>query len=45
MKMEIYGFKADVKRDGKLFVGTINELHVQDQPRACANWRASLRTQ
>ena len=31
MKMEIYGFKADIKRDGKLFVGTIDELHIQDQ--------------
>ncbi len=29
--MDIYGFKAIVKKDGKWFTGEISELHVQDQ--------------
>ncbi len=31
MKMEIYGFKADVYKDGKFFIGEISELHIHDQ--------------
>lgn len=31
MKMEIYGFKADVHKDGKWLIGEIPELHVHDQ--------------
>lgn len=43
MKMEIYGFKADVKRDGKLFVGTIDELHVQDQAKSLRELESELK--
>jgi len=31
MKMEIYGFKAQVHKDGDWFVVEIPELHVHDQ--------------
>lgn len=31
MKMEIYGFKARVHKDGNLLVGEIPELHIHDQ--------------
>jgi predicted RNase H-like HicB family nuclease len=31
MKMEIYGFKARVHKDGEWFIGEIPELHVHDQ--------------
>lgn len=34
MRMEIYGFKTDVKKDGKWFIGSIEELHVQDQAKS-----------
>jgi predicted RNase H-like HicB family nuclease len=34
MKMDIYGFKAKVTRDGKYFIGEIPELHVQDQAKS-----------
>ncbi|MCL4411354.1 hypothetical protein M1329_00225 [Candidatus Marsarchaeota archaeon] len=43
MKMEIYGFKADVHRDGKWFVGTIDELHVQDQARSLRELESELK--
>ena len=31
MRMEIYGFRASVHRDGKWLVGKIPELHIHDQ--------------
>ncbi len=31
MKIDIYGFKANVTRDGKHLVGEIPELHIADQ--------------
>ena len=43
MKMDIYGFKADVKRSGKLFVGTIDELHIQDQAESLRELESELK--
>lgn len=43
MRMEIYGFKADVYRDGKWFVGTIDELHVQDQAKSLRKLESELK--
>lgn len=31
MKMEIYGFKAKITKDGEYLVGEIPELHIADQ--------------
>lgn len=43
MKMDIYGFKADVHRDGKWFIGEIPELHVQDQARSLRELESELK--
>ena len=31
MKIDIYGFKATVHKDGKWYIGEISALHVHDQ--------------
>lgn len=41
--MEIYGFKADVRRDGKWFIGIIDELHVQDQAKSLRELESELK--
>ena len=41
--MEIYGFKADVHREGKWFIGTIDELHVQDQAKSLRELESELK--
>ena len=43
MKMEIYGFKAKVYKDGKWFIGEIPELHVHDQARTLRDLENELK--
>jgi len=43
MKMEIYGFKADVHKDGRWFIGVIPELHVQDQAKSLRKLESELK--
>ena len=43
MKMDIYEFKADVHKDGKWFIGVIDELHVQDQAKSLREFESELK--
>lgn len=43
MKMEIYGFKASVHKDGKWLVGEIPELHVHDQAKTMRELEEELK--
>ncbi len=43
MKMDIYGFKAKVYKDGDWFVGEIPELHVHDQAKTLRELESELK--
>jgi predicted RNase H-like HicB family nuclease len=43
MKMEVYGFKARVHKDGKWLVGEIPELHIHDQARTLRDLENELK--
>jgi predicted RNase H-like HicB family nuclease len=43
MKMDIYGFKANVYKDGKWLVGEIPELHVHDQAKTLRDLENELK--
>ena len=43
MKLDIYGFKADVYKDGKYYVGTVRELHANTQARSLKELRENLK--
>ena len=43
MKMEVYGFKASVYKDGDWFVGEIPELHVHDQAKSLREFEEELK--
>jgi hypothetical protein len=34
MKIDIYGFQADVSKDGKYYAGTVRELHANTQAKS-----------
>ncbi len=43
MKMDIYGFKAEISKEGKWFIGEIPELHVQDQAKSLRKLESELK--
>ncbi len=43
MKMEVYGFKAEVYKDGKWFIGEVPELHVHDQAKTLRELESELK--
>ncbi len=43
MKLEVYGFKADVVKDGKCYAATVKELHANTQAKSIKELKANLK--
>lgn len=43
MQIEVYGFKADVSKDGKYYSATVRELHANTQARSLRQLKENLK--
>jgi len=43
MKLDVYGFKADVFKDGKYYAATVKELHANTQAKSMKELRENLK--
>ena len=43
MKLEVYGFTADVSKDGKYYAATVRELHANTQAKSITELKKNLK--